>query len=164
MANKLKIGDVFAISLSNGKKAYGQYLHYSNIGPIIQVFDLISISDVAVEKLLLAKQLFPPVITGLFAAIKEKYWKVIGNSPIENFVHPKFVSTLYNQKTGKAGIWFLWDGQRTTKIGPVLPEEYRNLEFLIVWNPMNIVHRIETEEVPFPYADLIRNNEFTPLK
>ena len=162
MANKPQIGDIFSIPLSNGGKAYAQYLHYSKMGPIIQVFDLISASDVATDKLLLSKFMFPPVITGLFAAIAGRSWKVIGNHPIKNFVHPKFISTLYNQKTGKAGIWFLWDGEREIKIGSVLPEEYKNLEFLIVWNPMNVVHRIETGEVPFPYADLIRNNEFTP--
>jgi len=41
------------------------------MGPIIQVFDLISAGDVAIEEVISSKPLFPPVITGLYAAIKE---------------------------------------------------------------------------------------------
>jgi hypothetical protein len=146
------------------KKAYGQYLHYSTMGPIIQVFDILAKDDVTIEQIMTSHRLFPPVITGLFAAIKNKVWKIIGYRPVTNFVHPQFISTLYNQQTGKAGIWFLWDGERDLKIGSALPSEYKGLEFLVVWNPQDIVDRIETGEIPFPYGDLIKNNEFTPVK
>ena len=164
MKKKPKIGDIFEIPLSDGRRAYGQYLHYSKMGPIVRVFDLISEGDVTIEQIVTSQPLFPPVITGLFAAIKNKLWKIIGYRPVMNFVHSKFVSTLYNQQTGKAGIWFLWDGGRDIKIGSTLPSEYRGLEFLVVWNPQDIVDRIETGEIPFPYGDLIKNNKFTPIK
>jgi hypothetical protein len=163
MARKPKIGDIFEIPLSGGKKAYGQYLHYSKMGPIIQVFDLILDSDANREQIILSKPLFPPVITGLYAAIKKGNWKVIDYQPILNFIHPKFISTLYDPHTGKAAIWFLWDGERDIRIGPTLPPKYRGLEFLVVWNPQDVVNRIETGEIPFPYRDLIQNNKFTPI-
>jgi hypothetical protein len=162
MPKKPKEGDIIEIPLLNGTKAYGWYLHYSQMGPIIQVLSLISASAVTVDQILASKPLFPPVITGLFAAIKEGKWKVVGHKPVTNFVHPKFVLTLYDQRSGEAGIWFLWDGQKEIRIGPVLPEEYRGLEFLVVWNPTNVVRRIETGEIPFPYADLVKYNKFTP--
>jgi hypothetical protein len=161
MSKKPKVGDIFEIPLSKGRKAYGQYLHHSKMGPIVQVFDLIS-DNVTIDQIVSSNLLFPPVITGLYAAIKNGYWKVIGYRPILGFVHPKFVSTLYDQDTGKAGIWFLWNGEIDIQIGPVLPSEYKNLEFLVVWDPTNVVHRIETREMPFPYGDLIKNNEFIP--
>ena len=45
-----------------------------------------------------------------------------------------------------------------------MPAEYKKLEFLVVWDPKNVVDRIETGKTPFPYSDLIENNEFTPIK
>jgi hypothetical protein len=164
MAKRPKEGDVFEIPLFNGEKAYGQYLFHSKMGPIIQVFDLISTNEMDVEKIILSKQLFPPVITGLYAAIKKGLWRVVGNRPIVNFIHPIFISTLYDQVSGKARIWFLWDGEEYKKIGHVLPEEYKKYEFLVVWDPLTIVQRIESGKMPFPYSDLIEKNEYTPQK
>jgi hypothetical protein len=163
MNKKPKVGDIFEIPLSDGRRTFGQYLHYSKMGPIIQVFNLISEEDIPIEQIPFSKPLFPPIITGLYAAIKEGYWKVIGHRIVLDFIHPKFISNLYDQRTGKARIWFIWDGERDIRIGPVLPSEYKRLEFLVVWNPQDVVNRIETGEVPFPYGDLINNNKFTPL-
>jgi hypothetical protein len=164
MAKKPKVGDIFEIPLSVGRKAYGQYLHQSKMGSIVQIFDIISKDKIDLKQIILSPLQFPPVIVGLYAAIKEGYWKIIGQQSISEFVHPKFISTFYDEYSGKARIWFLWDGYKEVKIGPVLPEEYKRLEYLVVWNPPDIVERIETGEVPFPYADLIKNNKFTPLK
>jgi hypothetical protein len=164
MAKKLIVGDIIEIPLSNRKKAYGQYLHKSKMGPIIQVFDLTYRDKIELDQIISSRPLFPPVITGLNAAIKTGLWKIVGNKPVLSFVHPKFVSTLYDQVTGKARIWFIWDGQSYSKVGAVLPAEYKKLEFLVVWDPKNVVDRIETGKTPFPYSDLIENNEFTPIK
>lgn len=125
MPRKPTEGDIFEIPLSDGKMAYGWYLYYSKMGPLIQVFDLITSSKekVLLEQVMSSKPIFPPIITGLFAAIKEKYWRVIGHQPVINFIHPKFVSTFYDEFTGKANIWFLWDGQKETRIGAFLPED-----------------------------------------
>ncbi len=162
MTRKPKVGDIFEIPLSNGRKAYGQFLNFSKMGPIIQVFDLISESDIPVEEIAASKPLFPPVITGLFAAIRDKMWRVIENRSIVNFTQPKFVTALYDEQTGKAKRWSIWDGEKFTRIGHELPLEYKRLEYLVVWNPIDVVDRIETGEVPFPYDDLIKHNEFTP--
>ena len=81
---------------------------------------------------------------------------------VQNFVYPNFIATEYNEKTGKASIWFLWNGERYLRIGPELPEKYKELEYLMVWSPYDVVHRIEIGEYPFPYRDLIMHNEFTP--
>ncbi len=157
-----KIGDVFEIPLSSGKKAYGQYLFKDKMGPMIQVFDLITENRASIDQLRSAKPLFPPIITGLSAAIRRGFWKIIDNMPVGKFTYPNFVSTLYNEKTGKSGIWYLYNGEKDTRIGPNLPDELKKLEFLIVWSPHDVVHRIETGEYPFPYRDLIMHNEFTP--
>ena len=159
---KPKLGDIFKIPLSDGKMAYGRYLFYSKMGPIIEVFDFISHGDASMDDLSLGKLLFPPVITGLFAALRDHMWNVIGNRRVIDFVQPKFVSASYDRTTGAVRKWSLWDGESFTSIGDYLPSEYKELEFLVVWNPINVVRRIETGEMPFPYADLIKYNKYTP--
>ena len=55
-------------------------------------------------------------------------------------------------------------GKKERKLGKKLPKRYKKLEFLVVWSPHNVVERIETGEIPFPYKDLIDKIEFEPIK
>ncbi len=152
-----RIGDIIEIPLSHGRKAYAQYVFYDKrMGPLIQVFDLIADADIEIYQLRNAGPLFPPVITGLFAAVRQGMWKVVGRMRVDDFHYPGFVSTVYDAKTGKTGTWFLWDGERYHQLGAELPNEYQGLEFLVVWDPHDIVERIETGEYPEPYASLLR--------
>jgi hypothetical protein len=106
---RIRVGGVFEIPLSNDKRAYGQYVFKDQkMGPLIQVFNLITEEKIGLDRLKNAQPLFPPVITGLFAAIRTGIWKVIGYMPVEEFAYPKFVSTFFNEKTGEARVWFLW--------------------------------------------------------
>jgi len=159
----VKIGDVFEIPLSDGRFAYGQYVFKDReMGPLIQVFDLISETKIRIEQLEIATPLFPPIITGVFAAIRVDMWRVIGRKAVENFVYPNFVSTFFDDKTGKARLWFLWDGEKSVPLGTKLPDKYKKLEFLLVWDPSDVVKRIETGEYVFPFRELILHNEFIP--
>jgi len=165
---RARVGDVFEIPLSDGRKAYGQYVFKDKekMGPLIQVFDLIIEGEIqpeqVLERLRNAGPLFPPVITGVSAAVRTGLWRVIGRLPVQGFVYPKFVAAFYDEKTGKARRWFLYDGEKYIPLGPELPEEYKQFEYLVVWSPYDVVHRIETGEYPYPYGDLIRYNKFTP--
>lgn len=161
----MKLGDIVEIPLSNGRKAYGQYVFWDkNMGPLLQIFDLIVVSNhtIDLEEIENAKPLFPPVITGLFAAVKSGLWKVVGNLPIRGFEYPGFISTFYDDKTGKARTWFLWNGSESIRLGDRLPEKYKNMEYLVIWSPFDVADRIETGEYPYPYGDLIRFNKFKP--
>jgi hypothetical protein len=167
MRKSIKIGDIFEIPLANGKKAFGRYIFADKKkGPLIEVYDFFTNSSdkVDIKQVVSKQRRFPPVITGLFAVIRSGLWRVVGSVPVENFQYPKFVSTFWNDKTGEARIWFLWDGQKEIKLGPTLPKEYRNLEYLVGWDPSDIAHRIETGEYIFPYRDLIERNRFEPRK
>lgn len=159
----VKLGAVFEIPLEKGLFAYGQYVFKDlKMGPIVQVFDLFSESRIQVKELDFAKPLFPPIITGIIVAIRSGLWSVIGKREVKNFIYPNFVSAYYDQKTGKARTWFLWDGAKYIPLGSQLPEEFKRLEYLIVWSPSDVVRRIETGEYLFPYRELILNNEFMP--
>lgn len=160
----VRIGTIFEIPLSNGHKAYGQYVFKDRMGPIIQVFDLITKDDQVQKTILDSNLLFPPVITGLFAALRTGLWTPIGFNKIKKFTYPGFISTLENEETGEASIWFFWDGKNSTRLGKQLPEEYKNKEYLMVWDPLDVIHRIETGGYPFPYKDLILYNKYIPRK
>jgi hypothetical protein len=160
----VRTGTIFEIPLSNAHKAYGQYVCKDRMGPIIQVFNLISKYDQDQRTILDSNLLFPPIITGLFAALRTGLWIPIGFNKIKEFIYPGFISTFENEKTGEASIWFYWDGKNSIRIGTQLPEEYKNKEYLMVWDPHDVINRIETGEYPFPYKDLILHNKYVPRK
>src|SRR6266511_4283661 len=113
MRTKATVGDVFEIPLSNGKKAFGQYVFRdSGQGPLIQVFNLISNKEINPKEIVKSKPLFPPVITGLFAAYRVGLWKKIGHIPVKDFKYPLFISTLLGNWNKKPRQWFLWDGKK----------------------------------------------------
>jgi len=160
----IRTGDIIEIPLSDHKKGYAQYIIRDRYGPVIQVFDCITFERPEINLILESKPLFPPVITGLFAAVRTGFWEKIGSRNIGEIPHPGFVSTFYDRQTGKAGIWFYWDGEKSISLGPKLPDVHKSREYLIVWDPHDVAHRIETGEYPFPYKDLILYNKYTPRK
>jgi hypothetical protein len=160
----VKVGDFVEIPLLKRKMTYAQYTFKDKMGPIIQVYDCIVTERPDLDLIVQSDLLFPPVITGLFAAVRTGLWTKIGNKKPKNASYPGFISTLYDQKTGEASIWFYWDGEKSIRLGTQLPEEYKNREYLMVWDPHDVVHRIETGEYPFPYQDLILYNRYTPRR
>lgn len=156
---RTRVGDIFEIPLSDGRMAYGQYaFRDERNGPIIQVFDVILDAGAEFtqvqEYLNHAKLLFPPVITGLFVAVRTGMWKVIGHIPMKDFDYPGFVSVLHENYSPMSD-WFLISAEKDIRLGKRLPKKYKNLEFLVVWSPYDIPHRIETGENP--YEEMIRN-------
>ncbi|MBI4062292.1 hypothetical protein HY410_00045 [Candidatus Gottesmanbacteria bacterium] len=148
---RIKVGDVFEIPLPNNKKTYGQYILWDErYGPLVRIFNLIVHQEQPpdLQKIVQQKILFPPVFTGLYAAIRQEIWHVIGNSPVEKFEFPSFLTGLINEH-GKVNMWSIRDSKASKRIGPVLPKRYKNLEYLVVWNPPNLTKRIETGENPY---------------
>ncbi len=157
-----RLGLVFEIPLSGGRKAFGQFIRKDKMGPMIQVFKLIATEIPDINLILESGQMFAPIFTGLGAALKEGFWKAIGVAKIKDFEYPGFLSTMHNDKTGKAGVWFYYDGEKDIRLGEKVPQKYKDKEFLIVWSASDVTHRIETGEYPFPYRELIHNNQYTP--
>lgn len=160
-----KVGDVFEIPLSSNRLAVGHFVyHDKKHGPFIQAFDYIADKNgFNIQDAIQARYLFAPVITGLKAAIRTGLWNIVGYKPVVNFTYPKFISAIWNDKTGEVINWFLFDGENFIKLGPVLSEEYKPLEFMVVWSPYDVIYRIETGKIPFPYGEMIRDNKYTPL-
>jgi hypothetical protein len=149
---RVRVGDVFEIPLPDGRKAYGQYVYRDERkGTLIQVFDLVVQHEASLEEISNAGPLFPPVFTGLFAAIRTGLWRIVGHVEVEEFVYPEFISPLYDSKIGRVRRWYLWDGENYHDLGRQLPHELRNLEQLVVWDPNDVVHRVATGENPLDF-------------
>jgi hypothetical protein len=161
----VKVGDLFEITLSDGRKAIGHFVYWDEkYGPFIQVFNIIKYKyELKIEDAITKGYMFPPIITGLKAAVRKGLWPVIGKRKITDFKYPNFLRAYWNEKTGEVKNWFLFDGVNTFSLGSVLPEEYKNLEYLVVWSPFDVIYRIETGTIPFPYGEMIRDNKFIPI-
>jgi hypothetical protein len=161
----IKIGDVFVIPISGNRKAYGQYVCKSKSGPMIKVFNIITgEKEASLDELGIAGSLFPPVITGLNAAIRMGLWQKKGKLPVGDYSETQFISSWWDDKTGEVYHWSLWDGKQYIRLGKDLPEKYKELEYDVVWSPYDIVWRIENNEIPFPYGDMIKFGRFTPKR
>lgn len=160
----MRVSDVFEIPLSGGKKAYGHFVFRDKKNRLfIQVFDVITHDiEINTEDLIQHDYLFPPVLTDPIGAVKTGMWKKIGKIPVVDFVYPNFIGAIYDYRTGKVQNWFLCEPDKDIPLGPILPEEYKSLEYRIIWNPVDIVNRIETGQYPFPYGEMIKNNHFQP--
>lgn len=97
----LRIGDVVEIPLSDQRKAYAQYIIRDRMGPIIQVFKYIHIMRPELDLILNSGALFPPVITGLSAAVKTGFWKKIGSKRSRIFVIRGMYQRYMIKKQGK---------------------------------------------------------------
>jgi hypothetical protein len=137
-----EIGDVLEMRLGDGRYAYAQYVFWDERkGPLVQVFSRVTEQQAAVDELRGTEPMFPPVLVGLWHAVRTGRWKVVGSLPVENFRYPLFRTGIPN-KDGRVDVWWLRDGTTETRIG-ALPEEYRALELLMGWSPLLLEERIQ---------------------
>jgi hypothetical protein len=147
-----KIGDVYKIPLSNSRHAYGHYVFADKkYGPLVQIYDVITNEEVELEQISSSGLLFPPIILGLNAAIRDDGWEKIGNLKLENYEPPDFISAMYDSVNDKMGVWYLvkLKEDKSKAIGIVLPDRYKKLEQLLVWPPDDVIVRIETGINPY---------------
>ena len=143
MARSPKVGDIIEIPLGKGKYGYCQYMFYDKEnGPLIQVYNLIDDGNSTIETILKCKPLFPPMMTGIGAAVQKLNWEIIGQCEVENFNYPTFRSTIGDFLDVNA-VWFLYDGSSEKRVSP-LPKNAWNYELGIVWSPYDVVDRILT--------------------
>lgn len=145
--SRLAPGDVFSISLPDGRKAYGQFLQRGELTYLVQILDLITDEEVPVDQLRGAGNLFPPVYTSLGAAVKSGEWRVIGHLPLKHTEHPRFRAT-NGYRPGVHHDWRIWDGKTTTWTGD-LPPEYRHLEEKVLWGYLALEERITSGVNPY---------------
>lgn len=161
MGFRSKVGDILEINLSTGKKAFGQYIYRDPIrGSLLQVFDYFGKNgqSIVLESVTASKPLFPPIFTTILGGLKQKTWKVVGNTSIVNFTYPSFISTITHNDTLEATNWYLRNDKLITDLGKMLPDKYKNLEFDAIYSPDLVVKRIETGINI--YEKLIKTNKY----
>lgn len=160
---RLKLGDIFEIPLSGNRKTYGQYIFMDKrYGPLVRIFNyIVKLSDVPkIEKIIQAPLLFPPIIMGIHATIREGIWKVVGNIKMTDFTYPGFLHPNWDPTTGHASRWSLWNGETTIDLGEKVPGHYKEKECIAVYSYDLVVKRIETGHVTFKH--LIDTNYYHP--
>jgi hypothetical protein len=149
---RLRVGSILEIPLSDGRKAYGRYLHFDpKKGQILQVYDVISMGDQEVDlnTLKSARDLFPPIFVGISAAVRAGIWRIIGYLPVENFVYPGFLAAHWSGNPPVVYRWFFWDGMKSIPLGAKLPDKYKKHEYVGGYAAQDVVKRIETGEESF---------------
>ncbi len=146
---RLKPGDCFEVPLPDGKRGYGQYLLHDRgkgkrpgQGTLVRIFDIISETEVPLERLARAGELFPPVFVTLDAALKTGGWRIVGRLPVGDFKFPKFRSLRsHGWEPGKHHDWVIWDEDGPRYVGDLTPE-YRDLEVFALHGHRLIEKRI----------------------
>lgn len=141
---RAKIGDVIEIPTSKGL-AYAQYTHqHRTHGGLIRVFDAVfetrpgDFSEV-VKGPVRFSTFFP-----VRAAVSRGIFKVVAHEKIapHNQPFPIFRNGVPDPKTKKVAVWWLWDGEKSWKVGEITPEQ-RKLPIEEVLNDTMLVQRIE---------------------
>lgn len=156
---KAKIGDILEIPLKDGRQAYGQYVYSDKRrSDILYVYDFFRKTEDRVDlKNIINSKLLFYTSTFINSGVKLGVWNVIRNLPIKNFTYPGFISSDWDKDTGEATMWFYLDSEKWTKLGKVLPKEYKDKELSFIWSPFDIVERIETGK--HFYQSLVTKNK-----
>jgi hypothetical protein len=144
---KVQFGDILEIRTSKGL-AYAIYTHRHEQSPkygaLIRVFDQlyqsrpVGISDL-VNIPIRFSTFFP-----LQAAVEKGIVEIVGNvsTPDSLKSFPLFRSGVIDPQTKKVRTWWLWDGEKSWRVGDLTIEQ-RSLPIRGIWNDTYLVHRIE---------------------
>lgn len=156
----VKLGDVFEIPLTDGRKAYGQYVYRESGGPIMRIFDYFTLPGEKpdLQEIDTKKLIFPPVYAGIMGAVRANAWKVIGELPFDDYKFEGFLNFIPEIGTNKIKLWALWDGETSHDLGSSLPKKYVKFETTAVYPADLIVERIETGFNMFDYPK--KHNRF----
>lgn len=149
------------IPLSDDRKGFGRYLHREpSLGQVLQVYDVVIKKNEEIDITLLknAKDLFPPIFVGISGSIQHEIWKIVGYLPVENYTFPGVIEAHWDGNPPIVHQWFFWDGNRSIRLGPKLPEEYKIYEWAGTYAAPDIAERIETGGESF-VKELIRSED-----
>lgn len=138
-----KIGDVVEIDTGEGF-AYAHYSHqHSMYGALLRVFaDLKSERPTDLASLVAGRPTFQNFFP-LAAAVNRRIVSIAGNVPLSEEAKrfPTFRAGVEDPATGRVALWWLWDGQKEWRVGP-LTAELRPLPIRDVWNDTLLKERI----------------------
>lgn len=141
---KLKIGDIIEIKTNIGL-VYAQYTHeHVEYGSLIRVFDCRFEERPTCFKSVVTIPVQITTFILLRAALRQKIFEVVENEEVVGDLQkfPVFRSGLANPSTMKIEVLWLWDGEKTERIGD-LTEEQKSFPMRGIWNDTLLIARIE---------------------
>ncbi len=155
-ATRPLIGDVFELSLPDGRFAYAQYLHRDKpggvgFGILVRVLDRLGDTPLSIPDLRAAQNLFPPVYVGLLALVRLGRWRHIGRMSVPKDPLPCFRWRSGPESgPGEYSDWYVIDLESSTRafVGPLSPE-LRRLEFQCAWGSEVLAERIAYGRNPY---------------
>ena len=140
---RVRVGDVFAVPLADGRWGYVHYVRNSSTrGPIIRVLDMVTAEITTIEDLKGAGEMFPPIAAYFYAEVDQGRWVKVGHIPVTEFKFPLFVGGHRFEGSWKVHTWFLCDEHDDHRIGPVLPSEHQDKEYLTIYPAQYVEQRI----------------------
>jgi hypothetical protein len=143
----VQIGDVIEIPASRGL-AYAQYTHEHSTAPrfgsLIRVLPgFYQEPPKTLEPLVQQAHVFV-VFFPLKSAIRQGIVRRVANVPVPPMARgfPVFRDGLANPKTGKVDVWWLWDGQKSWRVG-TLTEEQKSYPVRQIVNDTMLIMMIE---------------------
>lgn len=150
---KLKLGDIFAISLNQGRYCYGQVFSEGRISDCMIVYDLVSMEHPTVSEITSKSIIF--LIQTVNSRIEDGIWIVIGNGPIPSMTFP-----LYKVETEDG--YMLVDHKGDVVNKDPSASEIEEVPELESWSPVSLEKaanaRFVTGEWDTYYNELIYKN------
>jgi hypothetical protein len=156
MPKRPRIGDIVEIPTKRGL-VYAQYAHRKKqFGELLRVLPGF-LTERPSDFAHLVEQ--PPRFVAFFplgAAINGGIFKVIANIPVPESAQklPLFRAPGHIDRQGRVHDWWLWDGERSWRVGRCLQPEHRSLPLQEVINDTLLIERIEEDWTPEVQAQI----------
>jgi len=140
-----KIGGIIEIQTKKGL-FYAQYTHkHKQYGALLRIFDEPFQCRPTEFSVITSKPVRFSTFFPLRAALKRGIFEIVSNEPVpsELIPFPTFRGGIVNHRTKKIEVWWLWNGKKEWKIGP-LTDIYRRLPIRGIWNDTMLIHRLES--------------------
>lgn len=149
MPKRAKIGDVIEIKTKKGL-AYAQYTYKHDkpprLGALIRVLPgFFKKRPSSFSELVKEKERFIAFFP-LGAYVHRKVVSIVGNEPLPDEWKelPLFRDGIEDPETGKVTVWWLWDGEKSWKVGELTSEQRKLPVKPGTWNDIMLIHRIES--------------------
>jgi len=146
---KIRAGDVFEVKTKRGL-AYAQYVMRNlEMGALIRVLPgLHKTRPVSLTEVVAQQEQFVTFFP-LQAAIDQEVFEIVAHEtvPDESRKMPLFRARGHIDREGFVHDWRLWDGEKSTRVGKLTPEQ-RKFPIKEIWNDTLLIERIEQGWTP----------------